>query len=80
MLDEEHLEDAFKTCLKNPMFIKLLFHFIEKSGCFRQGIAKDEKIEFYNRGYGDFGLYIRDLVLKYAPKAYADTFLENLAK
>jgi len=70
MLDDEHLKDAIETAANNEIILKLLGHFIEKSGCFRQGIAKDERTENYNRGYGDFGLYIRELLLKYAPTAY----------
>lgn len=80
MLDEEHIEDAVKTCAKSPVILGLLVHFIEKSGCFRQGIAKDERAEIYLRGYGDFGLYIRDLLLEYAPKVYTEFMLEELRK
>ena len=80
MLDIEHIEDAIKTCAKNPILLRLLAHFIEISGCFRQGIAKDERAEIYNRGYGDFGLYIRGLLLEYAPKAYMELMLDELNK
>ena len=80
MLDSEHIEDAIKTCAKNPLTLKLLAHFIEISGCFRQGIAKDERSEIYLRGYGDFGLYIRGLLLEYAPKAYMELMLDELRK
>ena len=80
MLDEEHLEDAIKTCAKNPLLLKLLSHFVEKSGCFRVGIAKDERLESYNKGYGDFGLYIRGLLLEHAPKAYMELILDELSK
>lgn len=80
MLDEEHLGDAIKTCAKNPQALKLLWHFIEISGCFRQGISKDERLEIYNRGYGDFGLYIRGLLLEYAPKAYMNLAVEEINK
>ena len=80
MLDEEHIEDAVKTCAKNPLLLRLLAHFIENSGCFRQGISKDERLEIYRRGYGDFGLYIRDLLLNYAPKAYTDLIIDELKR
>lgn len=70
LMDDEHLEDAVKTAAANETVLKLMMHFIEKSACFRQGLAKDDRQEIYNRGYGDFGLYIRELLLKYAPEAY----------
>jgi hypothetical protein len=79
MLDEEHLKDAIETAANNDITLKLLWHFIEKSGCFRQGIAKDERTENYNRGYGDFGLYIRELLIAYAPAAYIK-FIEEGVK
>lgn len=77
LLDDEHLEDAIKSAAANKNMLKLLFHFISKSGAFRQGLAKDDRTEFYNRGYGDFGLYIRELLLKYAPKAYIEQIKEG---
>lgn len=77
MLDDEKLEEAFKNTLNgSKSAIDLFWHLIEKSACFRQGLAKDERTEIYNRGYGDFGLYIRSLFLQYAP----DTYLEIIKK
>lgn len=73
MLDDEKLERAFKNTLNGSKdSIDLFAHLIEKSGCFRQGLAKDERTENYNRGYGDFGLYIRSLFLQYAPETYLE--------
>ena len=77
MLDDEKLEEAFKNTLNgSKSAIDLFWHLIEKSACFRQGLAKDDRTEIYNRGYGDFGLYIRSLFLQYAP----DTYLEIIKK
>ena len=73
MLDEEHLEEAFKNTLSgSKSAIDLFAHLIEKSGCFRQGLAKDDRSETYNRGYGDFGLYLRSLFMLYAPDTYVE--------
>ena len=80
MLDEEHLKDAVETAASNEITLKLLFHLIEKSGCFRQGIAKDDRTEAYLRGYGDCGLYIRNLLLEYAPSAYLSLFEKELER
>lgn len=77
MLDEEKLEQAFKNTINGSKdSIDLFAHLIDKSACFRQGLAKDERTELYNRGYGDFGLYIRSLFLQYAP----DTYLEIIKR
>lgn len=77
MLDEEKLEQAFKNTVNGSKdSIDLFAHLIDKSACFRQGLAKDERTELYNRGYGDFGLYIRSLFLQYAP----DTYLEIIKR
>jgi hypothetical protein len=78
LLDDEHLEDAIKEAAASKNILKLLMHFIYKSGAFRQGLAKDERTENYNRGYGDFGLYIRDLLLQYAPNAYMSEIIEGV--
>ncbi len=73
MLDDEHLKEAFTNAITSSKYTEeLLMHLIEKSGCFRQGLAKDDRTENYNRGYGDFGLYIRSLFLQYAPKTYLE--------
>jgi len=73
MLDDEKLKMAFTNTINgSKSSIDLFTHLIDKSGCFRQGLAKDEKTEFYNRGYGDFGLYLRDLFLQYAPETYLE--------
>ena len=77
MLDEEHLKDAVETAANNKTVLKLLGHFIEKSACFRQGIAQDNRMEIYNRGYGDFGLYIRELLIKYALPQYLKLIKEG---
>lgn len=73
MLDDEKLQEAFiNTINGSKSSIDLFAHLIEKSACFRQGLARDERTENYNRGYGDFGLYLRSLFLLYAPEAYLD--------
>ena len=73
MLDEEHLKEAFiNTINGSRSSLDLFKHLIDKSGCFRQGLAKDDRTEFYNRGYGDFGQYLRSLFLLYAPKEYLE--------
>ena len=77
MLDEEHLKDAVQTAANNKTVLKLLGHFIKKSSCFRQGIAQDNRMEIYNRGYGDFGLYIRELLMKYALPQYLKLIKEG---
>ncbi len=71
LLDDEKLKEAFEGAVQqSESAVKLLIHFIEHSGCFRTGLAQDDRQELYNRGYGDFGLYIRDLFLEYAPEEY----------
>lgn len=70
MLDEEHLKQAVENATTCPDCVDLLAHLIEKSSCFRVGLAKDDRQEIYNRGYGDFGLYIRQLLLDYTPEVY----------
>lgn len=73
MLDEEHLQEAFiNTINGSKSAVDLFQHLIEKSGCFRQGLAKDDRQETYNRGYGDFGLYLRSLFMLYAPTTYLE--------
>lgn len=73
MLDDEKLKEAFNNTINGSKdSINLFAHLIEKSACFRQGLAKDERTENYNRGYGDFGLYIRSLFLQYAPERYLE--------
>ena len=77
MVEDEKLEEAVKNTLNGSISaIDLFWHVIEKSACFRQGLAKDDRTEIYNRGYSDFGLYIRSLFLQYAP----DTYLEIIKK
>lgn len=77
MLDDENLKEAFiNTINGSKSSIDLFAHLIKKSACFRQGLAKDERTELYNRGYGDFGLYLRSLFLQYAP----DTYLEIIKR
>ena len=70
MLDDEHLKTAVENSVTCPDCVNLLRHLIEKSGCFRTGLARDDRLEIYNRGWGDFGLYIRQLLLEYAPEVY----------
>lgn len=78
MLDDEHLKEAFTNAISSSKYtVELLAHLIDKSGCFRQGLAKDDSTETYNRGYGDFGLYIRSLFLQYAPKKYLELIEER---
>ena len=72
MLDDEHLKQAVENAVTNSYCVDLLKHLIDKSGCFRIGLAKDERQEIYNRGYGDFGLYIRSLLLEYTPEVYIE--------
>ena len=74
MLDDEKLKLTIEHIFKcsNKSAIDLFKHLIDKSACFRQGIAKDERTEIYKRGYGDFGLYLRSLLLEYAPEAYIE--------
>lgn len=70
MLSDENLKSVFEKAVKNDATVELLAHLIDLSGCFRQGLAKDERTETYLRGFGDFGLYIRELFLKYTPEIY----------
>lgn len=72
MLDEEQLKQAVENAVCSPDCVNLLAHLIEKSGCFRTGLHNNDRQEIYNRGYGDFGLYIRQLLLNYAPKVYIE--------
>jgi len=72
MLDDEHLKQAVENAVTNSYCVDLLKHLIDKSCCFRTGLAKDERQEIYNRGYGDFGLYIRSLLLEYTPEVYIE--------
>lgn len=51
MLDDEHLKQAVENAVTNSYCVDLLKHLIDKSGCFRTGLAKDERQEIYNRGY-----------------------------
>ncbi len=79
MLNDEKLKEAFTNTLNGSKSAKILLkHFIDKSGCFRQGLARDERTEIYNRGYGDFGLYIRALFLQYAPETYMEIIKEGV--
>lgn len=78
MLDDEKLKEAVENTATSPYAVSLIKHLIDKSGCFRQGLAKDEKTEFYNRGYGDFGLYIRNLLLDYSPETYIEIIKEGV--
>lgn len=79
MLDNEHLKEAFlNTVNGSKSSLDLFKHLLEKSGCFRQGIAKDERAEIYNRGYGDFGLYLRELFLAYAPEKYIEIIRKSV--
>lgn len=81
MLNDEEVKEAFENTLNGSKYAAVLLrHFIEKSGCFRQGLAKDDRTEIYNRGYGDFGLYIRDLFLRYAPDVYIKNIKEGVNK
>jgi hypothetical protein len=81
MLDEEHLQEAFKNTINgSKSSIDLFAHLIEKSGCFRQGLAKDERQENYNRGFGDFGLYLRSLFMLYAPDTYIEILKRGVAE
>lgn len=77
MLTDEQLKTAFQNAVKSNDTVYLLYHFIEISGCFRQGIAKDDRTECYLRGKGDFGLYLRNLFLEFAPETYAELIKNN---
>lgn len=71
-MDEDKLKQTVRNAVLSKDTVELLKYFIDKSSCFRQGLAKDEKQEIYNRGYGDFGLHIRELLLNYAPEIYIE--------
>ena len=77
-MDENYLKRIFQGAIRSKDTAELLIHFIDKSACFRQGLAKDERTENYNRGWGDFGLYIRSLFLNYAPEIYANIIKEGV--
>lgn len=69
-MDEDKLKLTVENAVNSPDCVDLLAHLIEKSGCFREGLHNNERQEIYNRGYGDFGLYIRRLLLNYVPEVY----------
>ena len=77
MLNDEELKTAFQSAVKSNDTVYLLYHFIQISGCFRKGLAKDERTENYLRGKGDFGLYLRDLFLQYAPETYTQLLTQK---
>ena len=77
LLDEENLELAVQNTANLPDGLKLLAHFISSSGCYTQGLSKDERTELYNKGQRDFGLKIRDLLLEYAPNKYIELIKEG---
>jgi hypothetical protein len=72
MLDDEKLKLVVENVANMPDGLLLLEHFIELSGCFTQGIAKDSTTEFYNKGQRDFGLKIRALLIEHAPNKYVE--------
>lgn len=69
-MEEEKLKETVQNAVLSEYTIDLLGYLIERSECFREGLAKDERQENYNRGFGDFGLMIRKLLLEYAPHVY----------
>jgi len=80
LLDEEKLELAVQNTANLPDGLKLLTHLMTYSGCFTQGLSKDERTELYNKGQRDFGLKIRDLLLEYAPNKYIEVIKEGVTE
>lgn len=76
-MNDKDLKRIFLNAIKSPDTILLLEHFIHKSGCFRRGLAANDRLENYLRGYSDSGLYIRNLFLEYAPEIYANLIIRK---
>lgn len=78
MLDEEKLEEVVCNTANSADGLRFIEYLLQRSGCFTKGIAKDEKTEFYLKGWRDFGLEIRDLLIQYAPNAYIEIIKEGV--
>ncbi len=64
LLDDDKLKLVVNNVAVTADGLKLLGHLLESSRVFTKGIKGDPNIDAYNRGRADFGLEIRELIIR----------------
>ncbi|MFA5659600.1 MAG: hypothetical protein WC900_10005 [Oscillospiraceae bacterium] len=76
ILDDKELRLVVNNVAVTPDGLKLFGHLLAMSGAFSRGITGTDK-DIYNKGRSDFGLEIREMLLKHAFQKYVEILKEG---